>query len=335
MSHQVALNFEDGVTRFVDCVGAETVADASYRIGINIPLDCRDGACGTCKTFVESGTFTPGDYIEDALTDDEAAAGYALACQMRPQSDLVLRIAASSDACKTRPAEVQGEIATVTRLSDTTTAFTIRLATGLAFLPGQYVNIEVPGSSQRRSYSFSSPPGTAEAEFLVRNITGGLMTGFLAQAAPGIPVTFTGPVGGFYLREVKRPVLMLAGGTGLAPFLSMLDHVTPSQPIHLIYGVTNDADLVGIDRLDAAAVRIPGFTYSTCVADPASTHPRLGYVTQHLDPAHLHGGDVDVYVCGPPPMVEAVRAHFAAVGITPASFHFEKFSPSGIVAGAA
>ena len=72
-SYTIALNFEDGVTRFIEANLGETVADAAYRQGINIPLDCRDGACGTCKVFVEAGEFEPGDYIEDALTDDEAA----------------------------------------------------------------------------------------------------------------------------------------------------------------------------------------------------------------------------------------------------------------------
>lgn len=337
MGHTVALNFEDGVTRFIDCVGNETVADASYRVGINIPLDCRDGACGTCKSFVESGSYDAGDYIEDALTDDEAAAGYGLACQMRPRSDLVLRVAASSDACKTRPAAHTGEIATLTRLSPSTVAFTVRTAP-FAFLPGQYVNIAVPGSTQTRSYSFSSPPGAAAAGFLVRDIPGGLMTSFLAGAAPGTALTFTGPIGSFYLRDVRRPVLMLAGGTGLAPFLSMLDRLTETgcaHPVHLAYGVTADADLVEVDRLTAIAARLPGFTFGTCVADPGSAHPQKGYVTQHLDTAHLNGGDVDVYVCGPPAMVEAVRAYFAAASIAPASFHFEKFSPSGVVAAPA
>ena len=69
MTYQIALSFEDGVTRFVDCRPGETVADASYRAGINIPLDCRDGACGTCKGFCESGRYQRGDYIEDALTE--------------------------------------------------------------------------------------------------------------------------------------------------------------------------------------------------------------------------------------------------------------------------
>ena len=110
MTYQIALSFEDGVTRFVDCRPGETVADASYRAGINIPLDCRDGACGTCKGFCESGRYQRGDYIEDALTEAEAEEGYVLACQMRPEADCVVRIAATSDVCKTSVAAFSGEI---------------------------------------------------------------------------------------------------------------------------------------------------------------------------------------------------------------------------------
>ena len=341
MEYAVALNFEDGVTRFIKTRPGETVADASYRVGINIPLDCRDGACGTCKCYVEAGAYDGGDYIEDALTDEEAAQGYGLACQMKPKSDLVLRVAATADLCKTRVASHAGEVTAVRALSDTTIGFTVRVGgTGpLVFLPGQYVNIQVPGSEQKRSYSFSSAPGAAEASFLVRNIPGGLMTTFLTGGtAVGTPLTFTGPSGSFYLRDIKRPVLMLAGGTGLAPFLSMLERIAEvgaSHPVHMIYGVTNDPDLVEVDKLEALAARVPTFTWATCVADEGSRHARKGYVTHHIEPAHLNGGDVDVYLCGPPPMVEAVRAHFAGAGVTPASFHFEKFSPSGVVSGSA
>ena len=78
--YQVALAFEDGVTRFITCTEDQTVADASYRARINIPLDCRDGACGTCKAFCESGEFDRGIYIEDALSPDEAEQGYVLPC---------------------------------------------------------------------------------------------------------------------------------------------------------------------------------------------------------------------------------------------------------------
>lgn len=323
MGHRVALNFEDGVTRFIDCAAQETVADASYREGINIPLDCRDGACGTCRTFCEAGQFDGGDYIEDALTAAEAAEGFGLACQMRPRSDLVLRIAASSDACKTRPSAHEGRIGAIDALSDTTIRFTLDAA--VSFLPGQYVNIAVPGAGQARSYSFSSAPGAAAAEFLVRVIPGGLMTTFLQGAAAGTALSFTGPVGGFYLRPVVRPVLMLAGGTGLAPFLSMLDHLAAigcTQPVHLVYGVTRAVDLVAVDRLDQVAARLPSFSFVTVVADAASGHARTGYVTEHLDGAPA---GADVYLCGPPAMVDAVRPHVAGAP----SFHYEKFAPSG------
>ena len=143
-----------------------------------------------------------------------------------------------------------------------------------------------------------------------------------------------GPAGSFYLRDIKRPLLFLAGGTGLAPFLSMLGKIADTgsaHPIHLVYGVTNDVDLVGVERLEEFATRIPGFTFSTCVAARDSAHPRNGYVMAHVEPRHLNGGDVDVYLCGPPPMVDAVRAWLGEQGLTPANFYYEKFSPSGAV----
>src|SRR3954468_5160334 len=108
MSYKIALNFEDGVTRFIESNAGETVADAAYRQGINIPLDCRDGACGTCKCFAEAGRYDMGDnFIEDALSDDELAQGYVLTCQMRAASDCIVRVPAGSQVCKTEQASFQ------------------------------------------------------------------------------------------------------------------------------------------------------------------------------------------------------------------------------------
>lgn len=338
MAFKVALNFEDGVTRFINCADTDTVADASYRSGINIPLDCRDGACGTCKLFCESGKYAGGSYIEDALTDEEAAQGFALACQMRPCSDLVLRIPVPSAACKTGPAKQTAVLEAVNKLSASTISFSLKLAEPVKFLPGQYVSIEVPGTNQSRAYSFSSAPGAEVASFLIRNIPGGLMSTFIANAQLGTQISFVGPSGSFFLREVKRPVLLLAGGTGLAPMLSMLAHLQaepPAHKVHLIYGVTNDEDLVETAALDDYAVKIPGFTWQACVANPASAYPEKGYVTQYILPEHINGGDVDVYLCGPPAMVEAVRKYFTDSSVTPASFHYEKFNPSAPVEKAA
>jgi len=203
---------------------------------------------------------------------------------------------------------------------------------GMRYLPGQYVNVSVPGTPETRSYSFSSMPRDGVVQFLVRNIPGGLMSSYLAERAKaGDSVTIAGPMGSFYLRDVTRPVLFLAGGTGLAPFLAMFEELeltTPTQPIHMVYAVTNDADLVEVSTLEAFAASIPGFTFTTVVAAADSAHPQKGYVTHHLPDAALNGGDVDVYLCGPPPMVDAVRAYLKDKQIAPANFHYEKFSPS-------
>jgi benzoate/toluate 1,2-dioxygenase reductase subunit len=335
MGHSIALNFEDGVTRFIECRPDETIADASYRVGINIPLDCRDGVCGTCKCRVESGEYDRGSYLEDALTEEEAAEALALACQARPKTDLVVAIAASSESCKTGGQTYRARLHSVDRLSETTIAFALDRADAFTFLPGQYMNVLVPGTDQRRAYSFSSPPGAQTLSFLVRNIPPGVMSTYLREkAVRGTPIEFTGPAGSFYLREIKRPLLLLAGGTGLAPFLSMLGKIAETgsaHPIHLVYGVSKDVDLVGVEQLEQFTAKIPGFTFLTCVSARDSAHPRKGYVMAQVEARQLNGGDVDVYLCGPPPMVDAVRAWLGEQSVTPANFYYEKFSPSGAV----
>lgn len=344
MSFQVALSFEDGITRFIECGPDETVADASYKSRINIPLDCRDGACGTCKSLCDSGSYDGGDYIDEALTEDEAAQGYCLPCQMTPQSDLVLRIPATSAAAKTAAATHTATVVDIQRHSATTVGFTLDVddRRALDFLPGQYVNVTVPGTDLHRSYSFSSGPNQHQVSFLVRITDGGAMSGYLAdRALIGDRVEFTGPMGSFYLRDLTRPALFLAGGTGLAPLLSMLERLASSDaapsahPVHLIYGVTTDQDLVHLDTLEDYADVLPGFTFDHCVADPSSSARNKGFVTGLINAKTLHDGDADVYLCGPPAMVEAVRGHIASLGVTPASFHYEKFATATVPVGAA
>lgn len=333
MSFQIALNFEDGVTRFIEATSNEMVADAAYRQGVNIPLDCRDGACGTCKCRAESGRYDLGDnFIEDALSEDEIAAGYVLTCQMRAESDCVISVPASSSVCKIEQSSYQGSISRLEQLSKSTIALSIKgeSLARLSFLPGQYVNLSVPGMQHSRAYSFSTLQKEGEVSFLVRNVPGGLMSSFLTEKAQvGDTMSLAGPLGSFYLRPIERPLLLLAGGTGLAPFTAMLERIAEQgsdHPLHLIYGVTNDFDLIGLDRLQELADLIPNFTFSACVANPESQHPKKGYVTEHIERGHLNDGDVDVYLCGPPPMVEAVNHYIREQGFTPANFYYEKFA---------
>ncbi|MBB3082055.1 benzoate 1,2-dioxygenase electron transfer component BenC [Geodermatophilus sabuli] len=336
MDHRVALAFEDGVTRFITCRDDQTVADASYRSRINIPLDCRDGVCGTCKALCESGEFDMGGYLEDALSDDEAESGYVLTCSMKPRSDLVLQIATTSAVAKTSAATHRGRITALDRLSSTTVALTVEIddRDSLTFLPGQYVNIAVPGTEESRSYSFSSAPQDEELTFLVKLTPGGVMSTWLEERAEvGDEISFTGPHGSFFLRESDAPLLLLAGGTGLAPILSILRTLEGNRSdrqMHLVYGVTTDDDLVEIEAVEQLAGAIEGLTWDYCVADPATKAPNQGYVTGLYGPEQLHDGDAAVYLCGPPAMVEAVRKHVAELGVTPSGFYYEKFALAAV-----
>lgn len=342
MSHQVALSFEDGVTRFITVAEGQTVADASYRARINIPLDCRDGACGTCKAFCESGEYDGGTYIDDALAPDEAEKGYCLPCMMVPKSDLVLQVASTSAVAKTQAASFPATVTALRHYSPTTVGFTISIPDRdkLVYLPGQYVNIAVPGTESgtepavSRSYSFSSGPNDADLEFLVKITPGGAMSTYLAERAQvGDTFQITGPNGSFFLRETDGPALMLAGGTGLAPMLAMLRSLRDAKSarrVHLVLGVNTDDDVVELDTLRALQADLPNFTWDYCVMDPASTAankgPERAYVTHLIDEAGLDLADTAVYLCGPPPMVDAVRRFFDEAGIEPPGFYYEKFA---------
>lgn len=328
----IALNFEDGVTRVIDCEDDETVADAAFRQKINLPMDCRDGVCGTCKCFAEKGEYELEFYMDESMSDEEAEQGYVLTCQMIPESDCVVRVPVTAASCKTAPEAVEGEVLGVDQLSETSFSLRVKSSKAINFLPGQYVNVTVPGTDQHRSYSFSSASGVDEATFLVRNIPGGVMSSYLADAAKaGDAVTLTGPMGAFYLRPMERMQLWLAGGTGLAPFLSMLEQVAAQgseQQITLYYAATHAADLVELDRVYTLAAKIGNVTVITILAADADAHARKGFVTDHVSADDLNGGDCDVYLCGPPPMVDAVRDHFGKLGVEPANFYFEKFNPT-------
>ncbi|MFM0341364.1 2Fe-2S iron-sulfur cluster-binding protein [Paraburkholderia fungorum] len=143
MLHSIALRFEDDVTHFITSSEHETVADAAYQHGIKIPLDCRNGVCGTCKGFCEHGEYDGGDYIEDALSSDEAREGFVIPCQMRARTDCVVRILASSSACQVKKSTMTAQMTEIDRGSSSTLQFTLAVdpSSKVDFPPGQYAQL--------------------------------------------------------------------------------------------------------------------------------------------------------------------------------------------------
>src|SRR5699024_11573752 len=162
-------------------------------------------------------------------------------------------------------------------------------------------------------------------------ITSGVMSTWLSQMQAGEEISFTGPLGSFYLREPVRPLLLLAGGTCLSPFLSMLAVLAQEPrdiPIHLSYGVTRDQYLVGLEPLDQYVEKIPNFSYIASVFDADSAHPHKGYVMDHMTDEMFHDGNVDVYLCGAVLMVEAVDGFMKVRSLNAARFYYERFITS-------
>jgi benzoate/toluate 1,2-dioxygenase reductase subunit len=138
MPFHIALNFEDGATRIITCNAGETVLKAAYRQQVNLPMDCSDGVCGTCKCRAESGEYQQGeDYIEDALSEDEAAEGKVLTCQMVPSSDCVIAVPVPSSACKLKPATFGATIARLDQVSPSTILLELALEGGKGWISSQ------------------------------------------------------------------------------------------------------------------------------------------------------------------------------------------------------
>jgi anthranilate 1,2-dioxygenase reductase subunit len=339
MSHNVALNFADGKTFFIAVKPGELLLDAALRQGISLPLDCREGVCGTCQGRCESGRYEQ-EYVDDeALSARDLAQRKMLACQTRVQSDAAFYFDHDSSHCHAgEPLLLSSQVVHVEQVSATTAILHLDAsaqADTLQFLPGQYARLQVPGTDQWRAYSFANRPNAGnQLQFLIRLLPDGVMSNFLREhCAPGMQMQLEAPLGSFYLRQVERPLVMVAGGTGLSAFLGMLDEIAErgdcAYPIQLFYGVNQEADLCETKRLEGLSQRIPGFQFTPVVSQPGTGWAgRRGYIHEHLDPAQLGATAFDMYLCGPPPMVEAVKGWVADQAQGEVQVYAEKFLQS-------
>lgn len=338
--NKVALSFSDGRTHFIGVKFGETVLDAALRQGITIPVDCREGVCATCKGTCQSGSYDLEYVDEDALSETEQDKGAVLTCQMRVDSDCAIRFDFDSTLCTSAgPEEIEAIIKEVNVVSDSTAVVHIDAgsrAGQLDFLPGQYAHVQVPGTDEWRSYSFACSPNDGnQLQFLIRLLPQGVMSDYLRdRAKPGDRMRLKAPLGAFYLHKISRPLILVAGGTGLAAFLGMLDEMAaaPSrsnQPVTLFYGVTQVADLCEMERIQGYAEKLPNFSYHSIVMkENDDWQGPVGVVTDLFEEHHFNGGEIDAYLCGPPPMVDAVKSWLDQREMSNSDVHYEKFSAS-------
>jgi CDP-4-dehydro-6-deoxyglucose reductase len=321
--------------RRFEAAADQPLLDAAQGAALYLPHSCKGGNCGACKARLVRGEIHYPNGPPLGLSAAEVADGLILLCQARARNDLVLETfelqAADSAILKRLPCRIERAVP----LSHDVMGLFLRLplAEAFTFEAGQYINILLPGG-RRRSFSIASPPHDARPlELHIRRIVGGEFSDRLFHEDQlNALLTIEGPLGSFTYRPAQsetRPMLLIGGGTGIAPLLSILRHLIENdipRDMRLFWGVSSAQDLYAQPRLEALSRRAPTLSYTPVLSEPKSAWPGL---TGWVHEAALSGiGDleaVDVYAAGPPAMIAAIQSEYAARGSATTRLYFDSF----------
>ncbi|MDA3627635.1 FAD-binding oxidoreductase [Saccharopolyspora sp. WRP15-2] len=328
----------------VRCGEDQPVLDAFLRAGVWMPNSCNQGTCGTCKLRVVNGEVDHRDSPVDTLTESERAAGLALACQARLRSNAVVEGTGGAVGRTTYALrELTGTVLEIEDMARDTRRLRLGLPEPLAFSPGQYVELTVPGTEVRRQYSLANTADEDEVlELHVRLVPGGAATEkwIFGGVAVGDRVRITGPLGDFCLSPEDEsggePMVLIGGGTGLAPLIGLVRTAlarAPEREVLLYHGVRGAADLYDLEVLTGLEEAHPGFSFVPVLSHESQREGafcRTGFPTDSFlaDVASARGWSG--WLCGPPAMVEAGVKAFKRRRMAPRMIHREKFTPNDV-----
>ena len=304
----------------------DSVLNCALRQRILLQYGCRNGRCSSCKYFLIEGEVDFGKTSPYCLTDNEKDEGWALLCQARALSDLIIRDRDSSDrddAAIITPQDRTAKVAAVDRLSDSLWRLQLDLDDPISFYPGQYIEVEAPGQPGNwRCYSIASSAATpTRFELIVKRIAGGGFSDQIERLVRGFELAIRGPYGMSYLRSSERPVLLVATGSGIAPLLSILRTCAAEnsdRSLLFYYGARRPRDLIFVDEIRLLEARMPGMSFKPTMSAPVAGdewHGAIGRVTQILQREILDASPYDAYICGQPVMCESVSTLLLAKGI--------------------
>jgi propane monooxygenase reductase subunit len=333
----MATVFFEPINEEIECEEDETVLDAAFRQGYSLVYGCREGQCSACKCFVLEGEVTLKRYSTFALSDSEEQSGYTLLCRAMPDSDLTIELLHVQENYKLEHAisEGVGTVAVCEPMTSDIYRLVLDVDSSVEFSPGQYMDLHVPGTELRRSFSMAGLPGSGQVEFLIKAYQGGAFAEQLkAGIEPGTKIDFTGPYGSLRMSTNDRDVLMVAGGSGMAPVLALLRSLAAAgsdRKIRFFYGARTADDLFFRELITELGSSLPNFEYAEVLshAPEGSWEGATGWVHEAAGSAIASGevGEPEIYACGPPPMVDALISEFCTVhGIDEKEIHYDKFT---------
>ncbi len=315
--------------------GDEAILAAAIRSGVGLPYGCKDGACGSCKCKKLSGSVVHGEHQHKALSVEEEDAGYVLTCCARALTDVVLESRQVTDESAYPIKKLPVRVTTLTRASHDVMQLRLQLPANDQFRyhAGQYIEFILRDGS-RRAYSMANAPHTQEAtpglELHIRHMPGGKFTDHVFGAMKEKEILrVEGPFGSFFLREdSKKPMILLASGTGFAPIKALIEHMQHQKirrPAALYWGGRRPRDLYMDGWIRERLADLPQLYYVPVVSDALPEDEwtgRTGLVHQAVldDFADLSGHQV--YACGAPIVVDSARAAYGEQRGLPAEEFF-------------
>ena len=344
MSYQVTLSPSQHQFR---AEADQSVLDAALAAGVLLPYSCRSGACSTCKARVVSGTCDAGPTVTQVLAPEEIEAGYTLLCQARATSDLVVESREVRLASDIQVRKLPVRVTEIRRAAPDVTLLTLQLpaAEPFNFNAGQYVEI-ILKNGKRRSYSMANAPHHAgKLELHIRHLPGGLFTDHVFGAGETTMkereiLRLEGPHGSFFLREdSKKPIILLASGTGFAPIKAIVEHMQHLQidrPVRLYWGGRRPVDLYMNELVYEWVAGWPNFSYVPVISDAKPEDAwsgRSGFVHHAVMEDFPDLSAHQVYACGAPIVVESARRDFVKkAGLPEEAFFADAFTSEADIA---
>ncbi|WP_432239516.1 FAD-binding oxidoreductase [Herbaspirillum robiniae] len=337
--HKVVLRFADGVEKSISIPhGGEVLHHALLN---EIPLihQCRAGSCGTCVCNVAKGDIRLEATTSVSLFPREIEQGQRLSCVTKAYSDgEIILPYSSAELLRDPPMKMQAAISELENLNSNVVRLRlVALSDTPSFTSGTYFMIGVPGRGISRAYSpVSRGADFPEVEFLVRLQDGGAMSGYLKDSAKaGDILEVEGPYGEFKWNKSKNPLVLVAGGTGLAPIISILDSIAAErrhrEKILLLFGANNKDDLFYLDELEERKEMMPRLEVRVSIVNSSPNWDGdVGHVTELIQANDIKG-NTEAFLCGPPPMIDAAISRLVKLGASNSAIKYERFAASSEV----
>jgi CDP-4-dehydro-6-deoxyglucose reductase len=321
--------------RKIAAQGGETILEAALRQGLNLPYQCRDGACGTCKGKILRGMVDYGTYQSGVLSDAEKKQGKALFCCAKPLSDLYIECHEVDELMRFPVKTVNFIVKKMERAAKDVMLLELRPEgdTLMNFIAGQYVAVLLDDGS-KRSFSFANAPHESDRlQLHIRLVEGGKFTSHVFnEMKEGDLLQVEGPLGTFFLHEEgDKPIIFMSGGTGFAPVKSMVEHALDAglkRSMVLYWGAKTPADLYLVDLPGKWQQEHENFKFIPVLSESKPEHNwqgRTGLVTDAILQDYQKLDRYQVYACGSPAMIDAGRAAFMAKGLPEDQYFSDAF----------